>query len=488
MLLRPAKNIIAFVFIYCIMFNNLLAQSYHGPNSSPYFGVSNIYVNPASSVNGFYKWDVSLVGLQFTTSQNTGYLQNASLTNSSTISDSSLKINEGYAQRYYHGILDGQGFSIRYKFNDNHAIAFAIRGRTYNHFKSNSLFYNDSIKTLHNFLKANLSQPFADFFYTHAGWIEANLNYAQTLYKDNYSKLTVGATVGLCKALSGLHFAVRDFKYQQQQNSSTGRIYYQPSTANIEYMYSANLAMFDTVKVSSNSINRFLKNSATSLSLSVGAEYLISDEDAEDDLNTRNYKWKIGAAIMDIGKLKFTYAKGSASHTNPNNSFTDTIFDAKFNAAKTLEKFRDSMATIFYNTDSLNGLFSIALPTHLVLSIDRNLGNGFYVNAEADISFRSVSSTTKINTREINLFTVTPRWETQLVGVYLPVQYNTQGNLWVGAAVKIGPVILGIHDFSVLSWSKKKDQTINSGAYFMLNIYPYKTKRKIDGEIKCPVM
>jgi hypothetical protein len=68
----------------------------------------------------------------------------------------------------------------------------------------------------------------------------------------------------------------------------------------------------------------------------------------------------------------------------------------------------------------------------------------------------------------------------------MPIQYNAEGDLWFGAAVKIGPLIMGIHDFSVLGWSKKQDQNINSGGYLMLNIYPYKSKKRIDGEVKCP--
>ena len=87
----------------------------------------------------------------------------------------------------------------------------------------------------------------------------------------------------------------------------------------------------------------------------------------------------------------------------------------------------------------------------------------------------------------MNLFTLTPRWETQGFGFYLPMQYNVNRNFWMGAAVKIGPLIVGIHDLGVLGWFKTKNQTFNGGGYVMLNIYPYKNKYN-DNSIKCTVL
>ena len=466
--------------------NNIKAQSYHSISSSPYAGVSNIYINPASSVNSFYKWDACLMGLQFTTSQNTFLIKNTSLTNPGTTTDSTVGVTNSYAMRHYQGVLDGLGLSFRYKFDDDHAMAISVRGRTYNHFRSNNFLYEDSQKSLSSFLKANLSNPVLDFYFIHAGWVETNINYSEVVYKTTDSKLSFGANLSINKALSGAYGAARDVQYKQLNNPTTGKTYYQPTKGEFIYQYSGNLSLFDTVKVSSQSIKDFYKSSHTSLGLSIGLEYLLNDENSEEELNNSNYQWKLGAAIMDIGSLKFDYANGSSINSKPNLSYTDTILDSKFKHIPTLGRFRDSFSTMFDKTDTLNGTFKINLPTRMVLSINRNLGGGFYVNFEASLNFNSTRSQKRINTREINLFTLTPRWESQLFGVYMPVQYNSEGNLWFGAAIKIGPLIMGIHDFSVFGWSKKQDQNINSGGYVMLNVYPYKSKKRIDGELKCP--
>ena len=93
----------------------------------------------------------------------------------------------------------------------------------------------------------------------------------------------------------------------------------------------------------------------------------------------------------------------------------------------------------------------------------------------------STANYAKLLTRELNLLTVTPRWETILFGCYMPVQYNTQGNLWIGAALKFGPLTIGLHD---ISWTKKIS-TINGGGYILFSLHPFNTK-KVISRFDCP--
>jgi hypothetical protein len=97
------------------------------------------------------------------------------------------------------------------------------------------------------------------------------------------------------------------------------------------------------------------------------------------------------------------------------------------------------------------------------------------------MNFYSTSSFTKFRTRELNLITVTPRWETIGWGAYLPVQYNTQGQVWVGAAVKMGPLVIGMHNLKLLS----KDPMLSGGAYLLLSIHPF-NKKAVLSKMDCP--
>ncbi|MDP3666126.1 MAG: hypothetical protein Q8R50_05555, partial [Sediminibacterium sp.] len=116
----------------------------------------------------------------------------------------------------------------------------------------------------------------------------------------------------------------------------------------------------------------------------------------------------------------------------------------------------------------------------LIINIDKHLTHHFYLNGELSMNFFSTSNYTKLRTRELNLLTITPRWETFGWGAYLPVQYNTQGQVWVGAAIKMGPLVLGFHNLGLLG----KNPTLNGGGYLLLSIHPF-SKRNVLSKMDC---
>ena len=55
----------------------------------------------------------------------------------------------------------------------------------------------------------------------------------------------------------------------------------------------------------------------------------------------------------------------------------------------------------------------------------------------------------------MNALTLTPRWETRKKGFYLPFYYNNRDQLWIGGAVRFGPILFGIHNWSNIFSTKK---------------------------------
>ena len=473
--------------------SSVYSQSYHAINGSPYAGITSMYVNPASPVNSFYKWDATLIGVQFKTDQNSGFVRNLPINqiNENSLNDTTVYPYNGLFSRHYHGIIDGQGLSFRYRINNKTSIGFSFRGRTYNEFKTNNIFISEYTKTtVNSFLNQNLAGHTLDGFAMHSGSLETNLNLSQLLIENSTEKLSVGVNIGFSKALSGGYFGVRNLQYQKLVNPSNNREYFQAlnNGGTLSYLYSNNLSYFDTIKANSTTIKEFYKNSYSSLNFSIGVEYMIVDETIEANINNLNYSWKFGASIMDIGTLKYDYINGSATNRIPNASLVDTSLETTFSNVNSLVQFRNRVSPMFDNTDSLKGSFTISAPTRIVASVDRNFGGGLFANFQASINIFSSNSTSSINARELNLFTLTPRWETQGFGFYLPMQYNVQKSFWMGAAVKIGPLLLGVHDLGVLGWFKSYyRQPFNSGGYVMLNIYPYRNKYN-DNSIKCTVL
>ena len=108
------------------------------------------------------------------------------------------------------------------------------------------------------------------------------------------------------------------------------------------------------------------------------------------------------------------------------------------------------------------------------------MGNHFYINGQISLNFRSTSNFSKQNTRELSLVVLTPRWETEIWGLYFPIQYNTQGQLWMGAALKAGPLVVGMHNIGLL----KKDPLLNGGGYLMFSLHPF-GQRKYASRLDC---
>lgn len=483
-LINPRALIVGFLF-FCY---TSIAQNYHALNGSPYAGVTSVYVNPASSTNSFYKWDVSLLGGGITTSQILFQLNDINLFNPPTNTNDTLAtITPHTRTRYLHNSLGGQALSFRINLGPNRAIAVSFRGRSYTHINTSKMaFYHDNTLSLQSFLNNNLKLSPLNANMVHSGFTELNLNYSQIISNTNYSKLSAGINFGLLKGVSGAQFFAKDITYTQNTNAVTGSTYYTLTGGSTGYMFSKNLSDADSVGGSDrDKAKQAYKLAQTGMAFSIGAEFLVKESYDGVELNNRNYDWKFGLSLMDLGFNKYKHTQGSATHRLPiAGSSVDTLFTQELGNIRRLTRLRDSLSNNFSITNRLNSEFTIATPSRLFLSIDKNLGNHFYVNGTATINLFTTKAQESGTTRELNLFTLTPRFETQLFGFYLPMQFNQQYNFWVGAALKLGPVIVGIHDISFFKWGKQGTQTMNGGGYFMLNVFGWRNTDN-DG-INCP--
>jgi len=450
----------------------LYAQGYQAINGSPYAGSTGIFNNPAASIQSAYKWDLTLFSTQVKLSTNSLYLKNFTLSKNDS---ASLTLKDGFASRYIHSNIDLSLFNFLYKIDNNKAFTVGFRGRTYNHMKTQAFNYVDStVNSFHSFLVANRNTSYIEGFITHAGWLEADLNYSQVLFESNTSKLSGGITLQIMKGLSGAFTKINKVSYLEEKNPNGTDTAYTFTNGSGSFGYSDN---YDQ-----SSAKEFLKNSKTAFGLSLGIEYLIYNPEMNNGTNTNlNYDWKIGVSLMDIGANSFKPSQYSSQFYAPNAAISDATMDTKLSGAANIKDFRDSLNTIFTTNTTLTNNFTISMPTRLIINVDKNLGNHVYVNGEMSMNFYSTSSYTKLRTRELNLLTITPRFETIGFGAYLPVQYNTQGQLWVGAALKLGPLLLGVHSLGIF----KKDPTLNGGGYLLLSVHPF-SKKKVLGKLDCP--
>jgi hypothetical protein len=218
----------------------------------------------------------------------------------------------------------------------------------------------------------------------------------------------------------------------------------------------------------------------------MGAEYLLYNTEAHSFQTNHalNYALKIGVSIMDIGGVSYRNTVTSSLFNGVRPSITDPILSSKTTGLENSVQLRDSLATVFASTTQMPETFTITKPTRFNLNIDKPLGNDFYINADLTVNMHASAGLTKRRVRDLNLITVTPRYETLHLGVYLPLQYNTQGQLMLGGAIKLGPLTVGVHRLKWLTNSSNMSNA-SGGGYVMLSVHSLSLK-KIKTIIDCP--
>ncbi|HUP11118.1 MAG TPA: hypothetical protein VM187_02865, partial [Niastella sp.] len=155
----------------------------------------------------------------------------------------------------------------------------------------------------------------------------------------------------------------------------------------------------------------------------------------------------------------------------------------RFSEIESLEDFNQRVVGVARNVQQPGGLYKIINPTRAVLNVDHYITGAWYVNGNLSVNLSSLSGS-QWRLTELNMLTVTPRWETRRLGVYMPVHLNAKEQLWIGGAIKAGPLLLGVHNLSTV-FSKNKMQ--NGGAYLALVIRPGSTySERKDKRLSCP--
>ncbi len=474
------KQIPFFAFYLIVILSSHIgfAQQYHAIHGSPYAGVSGAFNNPASIGNSLHRWDFQLFSGQ--TSVYTNTLLAQSLKNVVTNRNGDYLTN-GFQNRNFNTNSDLSLFSAMYRINKKHAVAIAFRGKMYNHVYTNNFNIQDTTTSLRSFFKINRITPFLDSKSIHAGWGEVNFTYAGALVETDNSRLSIGATLQLSKSLMGAYSKMNKARFRENING-TDTSY--TSTSGVgEYGYSANYDVIQQFGTTSATVKSFFNEAQSEMGFTVGIEYL--NYDNETYLDRRNYagriyNYKIGFSIVDIGAQRFNNSEYTGRFSENNNGISDAAIERAFNGVNNTRDLRDSLGVIYDSIQVLPAEFYIGNPTRAILNFDKQINSNFFVNTQMVIHFSNAKNAMKQKSNDYSFITITPRWETLNWGIYLPIQYTRDGQVWAGLALKAGPFIAGIHRLGIL----KQGGLLNGGMYILLNIHPFR-KKEMKSRMDC---
>jgi hypothetical protein len=466
-----------FSLIPVLLFSNFIkAQNYQAINGSSYAGSLSAENNPASIVSVPYTWDITPLAVQAKQSTNAFLIKNYSLLSSPKNAD--IAIENGSKKRFLFANQSIRLLNARISLNTNAAIAFGASFRNYIYVLNNESNWQDTVLELAEFMKANTGHLPLSGELVGSAWEELYGTYAQTIIDDGKRLLNAGVTLKVNRALAGGYANAQGINYIPE--SAPDGSGYVLTNGSLQYGYSSNFDTIDSNNTAAANRRTFLQNGFSGVSADIGFEYLLLSDKAKEETGNDIYDTKIGVSIIDIGNNKYRYGSRSRLASGSREGITNSVLENKFSTVKTFDNFNDSLETISNSITTPTGNFYIYEPTRLVINADKHLTQSFFINAELTLPLISLASENTLFIKDMNLLAFTLRWETKSLGAFVPLLYNTRGQLWIGGAIKAGPVLFGIHNLSDL-FSKHKSQ--NGGLYLAFTIRPGK---KYDREAHYP--
>lgn len=459
----------------------VLAQNYTGINGSSYIGSLNVHNNPAAIVNAPLKWDLTLFGFQEKHTTNGIEIKNYSLL--SKPSKAEIVVPAGIFRRYADLNFNLNLLNARIAINKRNAIAFGANLKAYGTGHSTATYLSDSMGHYSEYFMENEGISDIDYKASASSWAELYLSYGRMILDNETSRLNAGITLKMNKGLAGGFGSLANVHFTR-----TGTSAYLLNSADLDYGYSAGYDQWDEQRSTSQNLRDLVAGTRNSFSLDFGIEYLVKLQTVPpvwEDESFYDYDWKIGLSVLDIGYALYPFGAYSTRARQLAPGITDARLDSTLAMTfSTLREFRDSLEQLYNPIGTYTGEFGIGHPARVVLNVDKFITDAFFVNADISLDLSTFSKRLNRPVRDLNLVTVTGRWETRKKGFYLPVAYNNRNQLWVGSAVRLGPVLFGLHNWGNIF---TKNKTHRSGLYLslILKASDY-TGSRYDRRLNCP--
>lgn len=442
-------------------------QSYQAIHGSSFAGSLGVANNPASIVTVPYKWDITPLAVQAKYSTNAVQSSNFSLSDPGA---TELKMANGNFARHLDLSQDLHLLNARLKLKNNAAIAFGFNLRSVINIKTSNMNWQDTIGSVRQFMAINFPNSPMQASIRSAGWTGFYGTYAKTVYENDQGQLQAGVSLHVNRGVAASYLSLRNaYIVPGQVHNQPG---YFVSEAELDAAYTSNFDLPDMPGSNAANVKRFLKQTWSSLSLSMGAEYLMASGEADYDL-------KLGVSLLDLGYNKYQFSVNSRHARFNLGSNEDSLIEASFNNIDGAPAAADSLGGLLGQVNTPFGFFKVFQPTRIVINADKHITGHLYINGELTLPLTPVLGRKALYVTEMNLLAITPRFETRSLGLYVPVTYNTRSQLWVGAALKAGPLLLGVHNLASI-FAENKIQ--NGGAYLALNIRPFRKKDGDDAE------
>ncbi len=422
----------------------LFGQSFLGGHFSTKDAILSNSLNPAAGIAGDMKWQVNLIG--FSTEAGNNYFSiNGKVRDLARNFDKNINVGQNLdgKRKQLHVnlcILGPSGF-IRIK--KNNAISFGVKARavaTFNDINQDFVYsmynhFEDILQWLPNFTDERATAAVNVYHEFYAG-------YARSFKLGERHALHIGATAKMTTNVFNAQFVANNLNFNKVFTSATDSFINVGNTT------------FD-LKVSNTIDDGFhYKFGVSGFGFDVGAIYEYKLK------NSNDHFIMVGASVNDLGFNTYTLGKNSRSFVgNGRNIPAENLVDA-FGETINLDAVLDSLGTRTNPT----GKTKIKLPTTLNVFADVRVVKMFYINANFQFNPYTFKKGTPVANLPVDI-TITPRFESRIVSVYVPINYNQYSRFNMGAGLRVGQFTLGSSSI-ITSFAKKKF----TGVDFYMNV------------------
>lgn len=400
--------------------NTVKAQSYLGYFNDNYSGTQGLLYNPANVVDSPFKIDINLFsGSVFGSNDYYGVKFTDVIKSDYDFEASAKKFPMNSNNAFIN--VDTQGLSVMFNIAPKHSLGLFTRGRAI----VNATDINGTtFSRLDSGFLDSAEDPINEGDYNLVGnsWAEVGLTYGTILLDKGEHFLKAGITGKYLQGLANTYSNGKgvNVKYTDNIIPTLSTV-----TASGEIVYGGTTDFEESAK----DFDFGSKSRGFAADLGVVYEWR-PDQVVVNSLS--KYKLKFGLSVTDLGSLKFK------NDTLRRYSFNNVTVSAQ--QVDDAEDFQDVLE-LFDATPEITKSVKAVLPTALHANIDWNIYQRFFLNLNGDLGLTAKDGLNKnFNPTTV---TLTPRYESKWIGVYLPVNYSEYRDFQAGFGFRAGPLFLG---------------------------------------------
>lgn len=419
------KQLFFYFFLCC---SSIMAQEGIGQYTDNFLPVNQVKLNPSEMVDQRPWLSINLGGVHGYLRNNFAYIENTRLRFYKTEPTPVFDPPPGrFGKAFVAAEVLGPSATLAYK---KHAFGIHTSFRSYSNF-------NRIPSVVGQIIADEGAENIADGTYSMTNgrvktmsWGQVGISYGRSLYQRNDividGGITINRLIGVHQASLAIKEGVVDVLDGQGalRNLDAKYAYSEPS-------FGAGKGWGTTIGATYKKMNDYTE-SYTPHSKENGCKWL-------------GYKYKIGVSLVDLGYIRFNQEARTAS-------LPDTA---------TVDEVEDIDAAILGIEETK---FTGILPTALSAKIDYHIKDAFYANATI---VQRLSIRNSFGVERSNLLTISPRYESSLFTVSLPLSLANYETPQLGLYFRVGPLAVGTDHLS--AFIIKKDQRAAS-IFVYLNI------------------